>query len=43
MNGLGFLIWQLANMPPVDKLIPALQAIGLNVWRTRCKAWAVRR
>lgn len=27
MNGLGFLIWKLANMPPVDVLIPVLQAI----------------
>lgn len=28
MNGLGFLIWKLSAMPPVDKLIPALQSVG---------------
>lgn len=30
MNGLGFLIWQLAAMPPVDEVIAALRAMDVN-------------
>jgi hypothetical protein len=30
MNGLGFLIWKLSNMPAVDVLIPILKAVECN-------------